>query len=79
MSLQPVPILHVTDVKAGCDEFASVLLRRSFRRFPVEQQTQRGAWRIIPGLGYVANNHGDRFRPLRIGQRGTPSKWPFYG
>ena len=20
-------------------------------------------------------NHGDRFRPLRIGQRGTPSKW----
>ena len=23
-----------------------------------------GAWRIIPGLGYVVNNHGDRFRPL---------------
>ena len=21
-------------------------------------------WRIIPGLGYVVNNHGDRFRPL---------------
>ena len=26
-----------------------------------------GAWRIIPWLGYVVNNHGDRFRPLRIG------------
>ena len=24
-------------------------------------------WRIILGLGYVVNNHGDRFRPLRIG------------
>ena len=24
-------------------------------------------WRIIPGLGYVVSNHGDRFRPLRIG------------
>ena len=23
-----------------------------------------GAWRIIPGLGYVVNKHGDRFRPL---------------
>ena len=23
-------------------------------------------WRIIPGLGYVVNNHGDRFRPLSI-------------
>ena len=21
-------------------------------------------WRIIPGLGYVVSNHGDRFRPL---------------
>ena len=30
------------------------------------------AWRIFTGLGYVVNNHGDRFRPLRIGQRGTP-------
>ena len=25
---------------------------------------------------YVVNNHGDRFRPLRIGWLGTPSKWP---
>ena len=24
------------------------------------------SWRIIPGLGYVVNNHGDGFRPLRI-------------
>ena len=23
-----------------------------------------GTWRIIPALGYVVNNHGDRFRPL---------------
>ena len=28
-------------------------------------------------IGYVVNNHGDRFRGTqRIGQRGTPSKWP---
>ena len=26
-----------------------------------------GTWRIIPGFGSVLNNHGDRFRPLRIG------------
>ena len=30
-------------------------------------------WRIIPGLGYVVNNHGDRFRPHSWGC-GTPSK-----
>ena len=26
--------------------------------------------------GYVVNNHGDRFRPLRIGLFFTPSKFP---
>ena len=26
-----------------------------------------GMVRIFPGLGYVVNNHGDGFRPLRIG------------
>ena len=25
------------------------------------------SWRVIPGLGYVVNNHGDRCCPLRIG------------
>ncbi len=25
---------------------------------------ETSTWRIIPGLGYVVNNHGDRFRPL---------------
>ena len=29
----------------------------------------------LPGLGDVLNNHGDRtYFPLRIGQRGNPSK-----
>ena len=31
--------------------------------------------RIIPGLGYVVNNHGDRVRPLRM-VLWDPSKWP---
>ena len=44
----------------------------------IEGLPERIAWRIIPGLGYVANNHGDRFSPQKIGQRGTPSKWPIY-
>ena len=37
------------------------------------------AWRIIPGLGYVVTNHGNRKSPRRE-QCGTPSKWPsLYG
>ena len=36
-------------------------------------------WFLLGGsslLGYAVNNHGDRFRPLRIGLFSTPSKWP---
>ena len=32
----------------------------------------------VYGLGYVVNNHGDRFRPNSWGC-GTSSKWPFHG
>jgi len=32
---------------------------------------------IIPGLGYVVDNHGDRCCSLRIGGPGDPeTKWP---
>ena len=35
----------------------------------------RSTWRIIPGLGYVVNNHGDRISPKdRV--VGPLSKWP---
>ena len=32
------------------------------------------SWRIIPGLGYVVNDHGDRKSPKS--GCGSPSKWP---
>ena len=36
-------------------------------RWVVPRYVETYTWRIIPGLGYVVNNHGDRIRPLRIG------------
>jgi len=36
-------------------------------QFPVSGSVNHvPSWRIIPGLGYVVNNHGDRFRPLWV-------------
>ena len=44
----------------------SIEVRGSTRHGTQVCENDANTWRIIPGLGYVANNHGDRFRP-RIG------------
>ena len=40
-------------------------MTHGFRTPRVFFERGKKAWRIIPGLGYVVNNHGDRFRPLK--------------
>ena len=73
LSTVEITIFHMTCSMAGAGQFLksskigsqhqAVIMTEELFSFPQHLASRNPTWRIIPGLGYVINNHGDRKSP----------------